>query len=337
MSALLVLHFSVLIFLLLVIGWFLFSLGAGIIIFLSTATTDHVSMEPKTLTEAESKSVMNAHTKDQRIMDPLNEAKDRWYKNRDAQTFTDVSIKSRDGLILIGCYWKAETGDSGRTVVLVHGMMDSSAGMGYLAEEYHSRGWNVLSVDLRAHGESEGTKRTMGVREAEDLGLWIQELIERFFPTALFLHGVSMGGATVLLYAGRAKKIPGQVKGIIVDSSYARYDESFERLIYMAVRNHFISWSITCGASIASAVCCGVSFNEMKPIKQLRRIALPALFFHGQKDVLVPIRMVREMFEEAVKRGNELVVIPEAPHIGPYFYAPVLYMQKIEEFCRRNL
>ena len=318
-------------------GWIVFTLVAGYIVYSSCFTINHVNLEPKPLRDAEKKSVLYAHTKDPRIMDPINAAKERWFKNRDAGMFDSLSVVSREGLNLAGYYWPvaARAEAERRWVILVHGMMDSAAGMGYLAEEYHAAGWNVLSVDLRAHGESEGKRRTMGVREGEDLALWVSALIRRYGADSVYLHGVSMGGAAVLLFAVRSD-IPAAVKGFISDSGYACHDAVFTRLLKLATGSRFVAASLTIGASVASFCLTGIGFWRMAPEKYLSAIARPVLLFHGQDDALVPIGLVRKMHGLPMKPGSESVVIPDAAHIGPYFCAKALYLQKIEDFYRRS-
>ena len=320
-------------------GWILFSLAAGMVVYLTTLTTSHANLETGKLSGPEGNALMSAHTKDPRIMEPLNAAKARWFRNRDDGVFDLLSVVSRDGLQLSGYLWHA-FGDKSRkaaqTVILVHGMQDSAAGLGYLAEEYHTAGWDVLSTDLRSHGESEGVRRTMGFRESEDLALWVNLLVREYGVERLFLHGISMGGSTVLLYGENCRKISGAVRGIIADSSFSRYDETFRRLLKRVVRRDFLVRSIELGASVSCFIRTGVTFGQMSPGTHIARVQVPLLLFHGQKDVLVPIAQVRDMLGEAMKHGAVSVVIPEAPHIGPYFYAPSLYMQKIGEFARRS-
>ncbi len=273
-------------------------------------------------------------------MDALNEAKDRWNGRRENHEFEELSLVTREGLRLAGYYWSSskttEKGQYEKTVILVHGMMDSGAGMGYLAEEYHERYWNVLCIDLRAHGESGGTKMTMGYREADDIALWVDLISVNYPSSSVFLHGVSMGGAAVLMYCGLSSRLPPCVKGVISDSSYASYTETFIRLLYLVVKNQFVSLSIVQGTSLVSWLLSGVRFGLMSPIKMINRITVPILFFHGQKDVLIPPGMVQKMMEKASALGAESVIIPEAPHIGAYFYARELYMQRIDDFYRRN-
>ncbi|HNY16435.1 MAG TPA: alpha/beta hydrolase [Treponemataceae bacterium] len=320
-------------------GWLVFSLAAGFVLYCSSFTTDLAGLQPKGLTKTEGQTPLYAHTKDPRIMNPINEGKERWQKRRDAGFIETLSLKARDGITLAGFYWRAESpreDERAPTVLISHGMMDSSIGMGYLAEEYHARGWDVLSVDLRAHGESEGTRRTMGVREGEDLGSWVDLLESRFGARRIFVHGVSMGAASALLYAALASEVPRSVRGIIADSAYASHLEVFVRLLGFAVGNRVIAKSLALGASFTSFVFTGIRFGRAAPARYISRVPVPILFFHGQCDALVPIGMVRPMFSASLKPGSESVVIPEAPHIGPYFFARNLYMQKIDEFYRRT-
>lgn len=64
-------------------------------------------------------------------------------------------------------------------------------------------GYNVLLPDQRAHGYSGGHTITMGVKERYDARDWTVWARSRFGPEVpIFLMGVSMGAATVLLAAG---------------------------------------------------------------------------------------------------------------------------------------
>jgi len=323
---------------LVILGWAIFSLAAGSVVYFSFLTTDHAGLETKKMAEAESGSVLQNHTRDPSVMNPINAAKDRWYTRRDRHEFDELVIRSRDGLALAGFFWRADTHApaGGNTVIIVHGMYDSSAGMGYLSEEYHAAGWNVLCIDQRSHGESEGTTRTMGVREAEDIGLWVSELETRYGSARIVVHGVSMGGAAVLLYAGRLGGLPRSVIGAVSDASYAGYSEVFSYVLRKAVPGDFLVRSIIAGASAASFFHSGVRFGNMSPIRIIDRIPVPLLLFHGQQDVLVPVSMVRNMYAIAKERGAEAIIVPDAPHIGAYFYARDLYMTKIFSLFGRS-
>lgn len=72
-------------------------------------------------------------------------------------------------------------------------------------------GYNVLVVDERAQGESEGHTMTMGLKEERDCEEWIRYAINRFGTDCrIALAGVSMGGSVVLMASGA--ELPDNVK-----------------------------------------------------------------------------------------------------------------------------
>lgn len=347
-------------------GLMVFSLAAGFVVYMSALTVKRPKREPDATQVAGLDSPAFIHTRDPVIMEPLTAAKERWLADRAEGRFDALTILSRDGLRLAGWYWPRETPaevgrdcdnargiagssessglsgaassprDPGKTVLLVHGILDSAAGLAYLSEAYHRDGWNVCAIDLRAHGESEGRRLTMGVREARDLALWIECLIERYGTNDLFLHGISLGGAVVLTYGGSCGELPQAVRAIVSDSSFARYSTSIETVLYYVVRNRFLARSIVLGASLWSRLLSGVGFSSMSPVRFRKKIPVPALLFHGQSDVLVPLDSVRDLLNIRVHPGDETVIVPDSPHIGAYFYAPDSYMDAIRNLYRRT-
>lgn len=335
---------------LLLVGWLFFSLASGVVVYHSTMSTAHASFEPKSVLEAEKRTIAYSHTKDPLLIGPVTEGRERWEKNRSNGFFDELTLLSKDGLTLYGYYWPEDrtpgTHDRGytekllpvqeRTVILVHGLMDSASGMQYLAEAYHQNGWNVCMIDQRAHGESEGKYRTMGVLEAEDLGFWVNLIAGRYGSKNMYIHGVSMGGATALLYGANRNIRNEAVRGLISDSSYSDYGESLIRVLESMVKYRMVARSVIFGANLVSILHTGIRFGRMNPEKVTHTIPIPVLLFHGQKDVLIPVGMARKLFSRAVKPSDEMVVVPEAPHIGSFFYARDLYMQKILDFVRRT-
>ena len=110
-----------------------------------------------------------------------------------------VEVLSTDGIKLRS--WWVPTEDSTRAAVLVPGWG------GYKFEEhllrtlpvYHDAGYSVLMLDLRAQGESDGSRRTLGYREIRDVQGALAWLRRRgYTPDQIVLHGWSMGGTTAL-------------------------------------------------------------------------------------------------------------------------------------------
>jgi uncharacterized protein len=113
--------------------------------------------------------------------------------------YVEVEVLSTDGVSL-RCWW-VPVGDSAKAAVLVPGWG------GYKFEEhllrsvtiYHDAGYGVLLLDLRAQGESGGSRRTLGYREVRDVRGALDWLREQGYEARnVVLHGWSMGGATAL-------------------------------------------------------------------------------------------------------------------------------------------
>ena len=128
-----------------------------------------------------------------------------------------VRVNAPDGTILRGTYI-ASTSHSHKTVILLHGLYQNrSMCLGYVPI-YQNLRYNVLLIDQRGHGESEGAHTDWGLSEPEDMEMWMQWLRRKDPQAVIGLHGISLGAAMALLYAGSDRQQ--QVAFVIADSSY---------------------------------------------------------------------------------------------------------------------
>ena len=131
--------------------------------------------------------------------------------------YEEVWLPSTDGVWLKA--WWIPNRDSDRAAILIHGWGGDKSDEHLLKTlpVYHREGYNVLAIDLRAHGESDGGRRTLGYRETRDaLGAlaWLKN--RGFRPEDIVLHGWSMGGTTVVRAA------PGTgVAAVVEEAGYA--------------------------------------------------------------------------------------------------------------------
>ena len=89
------------------------------------------------------------------------------------------------------------------TLLYFHGYRGTSADFCFCIRFFHSRGFNVLLPDQRAHGRSGGKYICFGVKERFDCLDWIKfagETLAQGLPVVL--DGISMGCTTVLLCDG---------------------------------------------------------------------------------------------------------------------------------------
>ncbi|NSW90318.1 MAG: alpha/beta hydrolase [Firmicutes bacterium] len=247
------------------------------------------------------------------------------------QEFEEVEITSFDGLKLHGYYLEAKT-PTNRTAILAHGYSSWAKAMGVYAKFfYETLGYNILMPDARGHGSSEGNYIGFGWHDRKDYVKWIEYIIDRVGDNAeIVLHGVSMGGATVLMTSG--EQLPGNVKAIISDCAYTSVKE---QLAYQFKRMyHLPAFPLLQSTSILTKIRAGYYFEEASSLRQVSKSKTPILFIHGSKDSFVPLEMVYKLYENCSSE-KELFIVDGASHGTAYNVDKEGYEKKIAEFLNK--
>ncbi|MNB88040.1 Thermostable monoacylglycerol lipase [compost metagenome] len=247
------------------------------------------------------------------------------------QHFREVKLFSEDGLELKG-YFLASEQAAGRTAVIAHGYSGKGKDMGAIAKMYYEHlGYNVLLPDARGHGQSAGDYIGFGWPERHDMVKWIEWVLEETGQQAqITLHGVSMGGATVLMTAG--ERLPVQVKAIVEDCGYSsvRAQLSYQlRRMYRLPAFPFVQC-----ASLVTRIKAGYFFGEASALKQVRKAKVPILFIHGDADKFVPFFMMEELYE-ACSAPKEKLIVHGAGHGLAYDTDKAGYVAKVSGFVER--
>ena len=245
--------------------------------------------------------------------------------------FKQIYITSRDGIKLAARLY--ETSPSAPVALLMHGWhgiscRDFAAGL----QIHLAKGHNVVLVDERAHNKSGGHVISFGIKERYDCLDWINWILTHFGPqTYILLHGVSMGGATVLMAAGL--HLPANVKGIISDSGYTSPKEIICKVCSDYHVKPALAWPfIKTGAKVFG------HFNpeETSARQTMTANTLPVMFVHGTGDDFVPCVMGDELY--ALTKGPKYQVrVPGAPHVLAYMYDVKAYLTVMDEFCSEVL
>lgn len=132
--------------------------------------------------------------------------------------FEDMPFEVRDAggrPLRLAAWWIPATG-SDRCVVMVHGYADAKVGVIAWAPVFHELGWNVLAIDMRGHGASQGAWCTAGYQERHDLSQAIDLLRQRLpgQTRQVILFGASMGAAVAAATASQRADL----QGLIMDS-----------------------------------------------------------------------------------------------------------------------
>lgn len=253
-----------------------------------------------------------------------------WIMN---QKMEEISIPAKDGIKLHAYFLPAEN-PSDKLVIGCHGY--TSCGMNDFpshARFFNSQGFDVLIVDLRAHGASEGKYVGFGILDRYDCLEWVRYVDKRFEgKKKILLHGTSMGGATVLMTSGFEEIQNSNVKGIIADCAFTSPYEIFAHV--MKKNYHLYPFPIM---NINNSLCkakAGYSFTDYSTLDALATNKIPVLFIHGKDDKFVPVWMTEKNYQAAVCE-KELLWVDNAGHGSSYYENKPLYEEAEKKFISK--
>ncbi len=235
----------------------------------------------------------------------------------------DVYITSHDGLKLHGRYYAVA--DNAPVIIVFHGyrsaaLRDSAGGFTLGLK----LGYNVLAVDQRAHGKSEGRVISFGIRERYDCLKWVEYASRRLGKdTPVILCGISMGAATVLMSA--SLNLPENVRGIMADCPYSTPSAIIRKVCkdvgYPPTLSYPFLW-------LGSLIFGGFRLDSCDAVSAVKHTSLPILLIHGGDDRFVPCEMSGQIYENC-KDHAQLHIFPDAGHGLSYIIDHVRY----EEIC----
>lgn len=214
--------------------------------------------------------------------------------------------------------------------IIVHGYYGKGSDMTYYAKQYYDRGYNVLIVDLRGHGKSEGNYIGMGWHDRLDVIDWSNYLIDKNSNCKIILHGVSMGAATVMMATG--ENLQDNIKVAIEDCGYSSIWDEFEMQLKFLFK--LPAFPVLNAASTVCKIRAGYELEEGSAVEQVRKSKTPTLFIHGDQDTFVPFGMLDKVYESASCEKQKLVV-NGAAHAEAAGVNPELYWESIDEFIEK--
>ena len=258
--------------------------------------------------------------------DELGAMARRLIEELEARPFEPVEITAKDGTRLFARYYHVR--DGAPVQIQFHGYKGRGTrdfcGGNALARKM---GQNTLVVDQRSHGKSGGHTISFGVLESRDCVCWVNYAVERFGPEAeIYLAGVSMGAATVLMAAGL--ELPANVKGIVADSSYSSPEAILRKVSgEMGFPSGAAFWLLRLGARLYG----GFDPRDASPVEAVRCTHIPILLVHGEADDFVPCDMSRQICA-ACAGPVRLVTVPGAGHGLSYIVDSGRYEAEVRAF-----
>lgn len=212
--------------------------------------------------------------------------------------------------------------------VLVHGYANEPSGIAHIAKRYYDMGYNLLMPHLHGQGLDKNTYVSMGYYDKFIVKHWCGYIAENYENSVISLHGVSMGGATVLLATG--EDLPSDVKFCISDCAYASSKGVFEN--FMKNITFFLTSPVLKGINAVSKLRKNFDFDKCIPLEAVKKSKIPTLFIHGEDDHFVPFDNM-ELLYEACSAEKDKYSVPGSPHSVCSVLGGEAYWDKVRFFC----
>ena len=248
-----------------------------------------------------------------------------------SQPMEEITVVSDDSLNLCGHYFKAE--ETKRIVLCVHGYRGNGMhDFASVSRFLHEQNCDLLLIDQRASGKSEGTYITFGAKEKQDIRKWCEYLSDHN-PKELpiYLYGISLGCASVLCALDTG--VDTIVNGVIADCGFASIRSILADRAWKTF--HAPAFPVLNLMELYCILRAGFRFEEGNAEKVLRSAAVPVLFIHGSEDHFVPVENTIRNYE-ACASEKELVLVNGGVHASSYNTDETLYQSKLLSFFEQN-
>ena len=227
-----------------------------------------------------------------------------WQKQHQAYK-QDVHIFNQ-GLNLYGEYY-----DLGfdKAVMILSGRTDSLRYGYYFAKPYADAGFNILVIDSRAHGLSDGEYNTLGFEESKDAIAWVKFLEQTYSIKIVVFHGICIGAAGGML-AITSPDCPDCVKGIVTEGMFANFGES--------MKNHLIErkklWFPV--MQCIDFWCKKYTGHSMRkgPIDVISSLSKPLLMIQSKMDPYSTVDNAKILYDLCPTEDKKLVLYDRGGH-----------------------
>ena len=201
-------------------------------------------------------------------------------------------------------------------VLFFHGNGEVVSDYDEISPFYHQRKMNLVVADYRGYGGSSGTPTLTGlVQDAHVIFKEVrEELSRRNLRKDLWVMGRSLGSISALELAYHYQK---EMPGLIVESGFP----SVVRIMFHLG---------------IPALVTGLEEIDQECLERIKKIFLPTLIIHGERDSLVPVENAKEIYQQLGAGEKELLIIPSATHNDIMLTGFKDYFKAIQQFVERT-
>ena len=225
-----------------------------------------------------------------------------------------------------------------KCAIILQGRGESLLYSYYFADVYAKNEHNVLVFDGRSQGLSDGNYQTGGIKESDDLILWIKLINERYNIDDFTVHGICIGGATAV-YAYIKLKNEGNVllKRIVTEALFKSYYELFKAhpKAYKVPLLPVI-YAATYMAFFLIFIFARVRPFKETPIKYMKDIDIPILFICSARDKFSIKSNSEELFKTCASDQKEIYFFPKGGHSLARLSQKLEYDELITKFLQKH-
>jgi len=222
--------------------------------------------------------------------------------------FQDVWLQTADGIKLHA--WWIPNDQAKFTFIAFHGNAGNMAGRADIYEFLHQLPANVLAVEYRGYGRSQGNPKEAGIYRDAEAGFQYLVNTKGVAPRSIISFGQSLGTAVAVHLATEEK-----VGGVVLEAPFPS--------AAAVARNKF--WFLP-----------GIGFvagSQFDTRSKLSRIATPILIVHCTQDPVIPPELADEVYA-AAEPPKFVLQVGGYCHEEACLIAPGKYRATLQDFLR---
>ncbi len=219
-------------------------------------------------------------------------------------SYEDITLTSADGVKLSA--WYVPVADAKGTVLIFHGNARNMASDMDVIEMFPSYGWNVLIIDYRGFGKSEGAPTEAGTYlDAQAAWDWLVT-VKHEAPNRILIVGRSLGSAIAAELASQQN--PG---GLILEAAFTS--------LAAVGQEHYPIFPVKL-----------LSRFHYDTLAYLKKVTCPVLIIHSRDDKVVKFHHAQELY--AAVSGEKNLIEIGGPHQGGYKPTRGIYLRGVKDF-----
>lgn len=211
-------------------------------------------------------------------------------------------------------WWIPQSKQTLGTIIYFHGAGHNIGFNVTQAFWLRQSGFNVLMMEYRGYGLSEGDFPTEAslYQDAETALAYVTQQ-QQIAESDIYLYGHSLGGAIAIDLASHHPNLG----GLIIHNSFTSMAEMVARSNY--ARWFPVQWMLT---------------QKFESLKKVSRLRMPILLIHAKGDPLIPVEMGERLFQAAPSPRKELVVVDTNVHNNAAaIYKDVRHLVRVKLFA----